>query len=77
VSLWNDPDNARVFLDAHARLLNALADRDAEAAERIMADHIQASAVARTTANTDPGGGSGSGAGTAAEPPRPAPTADV
>ncbi|MDA0564134.1 GntR family transcriptional regulator [Streptomonospora sp. S1-112] len=52
VSLWNDPDNARLFLDAHERLLEALERRDAEAAERIMAEHIQASAVARTAANS-------------------------
>lgn len=48
-SLWNDPANARRFLDAHQRLLHALEDRDAEAAERIMVEHIQAGAVARTS----------------------------
>jgi DNA-binding GntR family transcriptional regulator len=47
VSLWNDPANARRFLDAHERLLRALADRDAAAAERVMAEHIQASAAVR------------------------------
>ncbi|GAB3445561.1 GntR family transcriptional regulator [Streptomonospora sediminis] len=77
VSLWNDPANAQVFLDAHARLLDALANGDAEAAEHIMAEHIQASAVARTTGNPDPDTDGAGSTGTPTEPQRPAPTADV
>ncbi|MFC7328325.1 GntR family transcriptional regulator [Marinactinospora rubrisoli] len=54
VSLWNTPENAHHFLDAHARLLRALQDRDAESAERVMAEHIRASAAARTSGEAAP-----------------------
>ncbi|PSK90469.1 GntR family transcriptional regulator [Murinocardiopsis flavida] len=47
-SLWNDPANTRRFLDAHERLLAALAAGDSAEAERLMVEHIQAGAVART-----------------------------
>ncbi|MFC3995619.1 GntR family transcriptional regulator [Nocardiopsis sediminis] len=54
VSLWNDPGNAQGFLDAHDRLLRALAERDAAAAERIMADHISTGAATRAATGQAP-----------------------
>lgn len=52
-SLWNDPANARRFLDAHERLLAALAAGDAGEAERLMVEHVQAGATARTATAED------------------------
>jgi DNA-binding GntR family transcriptional regulator len=40
-SQWLDPGQARRQLDAHARLLEALARGDGEAAERVMIDHVR------------------------------------
>ncbi|WP_233515462.1 GntR family transcriptional regulator [Marinitenerispora sediminis] len=57
VSLWNDPENSRHFLDAHARLLRALEEGDADSAERVMAEHIRASAAARASDSAPPPSG--------------------
>lgn len=40
-SLWLDPALARLHLDAHARILTALADGDGPAADQIMAEHVR------------------------------------
>jgi len=48
VSRWKDPAKVRVYLEAHSRLLQALAEGDGATAERVMAEHIQLSAESGT-----------------------------
>jgi DNA-binding GntR family transcriptional regulator len=42
-SLWLNPELASHHLDAHWKLLEALASRDGDAAEQIMKDHVRSS----------------------------------
>lgn len=40
-SLWLEPERARGHLDAHRRIIDALAARDGATAERIMIEHVR------------------------------------
>lgn len=46
-SLWKRPENVRTFLHAHEEILDALARKDAEAAEHLMSEHIRHAARIR------------------------------
>lgn len=40
VTMWQDPEISRIFVQQHQDIVNAIKDRDAPAAEKLMADHI-------------------------------------
>jgi DNA-binding GntR family transcriptional regulator len=46
-SLWHEREEAEHFLDAHGRLLDALADRDSARAEQIMTEHVEFAGLVR------------------------------
>lgn len=46
-SLWHDQECVTHFLNAHGELLDALADRDATRAERVMIEHVEFAGQAR------------------------------
>ena len=46
-SLWNRPEEAERFLEAHGELLDALTERDPARAERVMVGHLELAGVAR------------------------------
>jgi DNA-binding GntR family transcriptional regulator len=48
-SLWLDDAHAETLLQAHEHILDALAKRDGDTAERIMIDHVRAGGEHRTT----------------------------
>lgn len=60
VSRWNDPANVDVYLEAHSRLLEALAARDEDTAERIMAEHIRVRVEPEDTAQEETTAGASS-----------------